>query len=575
MHLTRLRDGTRRITHITEVQGMEGDVITLQDIFLFDFGMGVDEHGRFKGHLKATGVRPKFAEKLADLGIRLGQEVFQPEGFARKAVGRLMTSHRLHATSQAVVGDLGRRALRHGAARRHGAAPARRPTPALFSPRGRRHRPGHGRRSASSTPAAATPRAPRSPQNGKQVDASAPHAAARQHADGASRSCSTRRAPMDTSGALASAKDAAKQWIAGPQRRRARRRSVRDLLRRRHGRAAPGLHRPTPTAAIAGIDQVAPAERRGRQDKTALWSRDPPGRQRAWPTSSGPAQPGRHGRPGRQRQRRRRVGRQRRGRQRPAAVFAGVYTGAGYHGAGSTSLVDDQRRPARSPPTDGTADGPSSSRTLTGTVDDQPVPHDATTRARSRASRPTSSSTVGDQRTTRSTIAIGSVVTGGQALHPTVRPTIVGRHRRSCRAASACSLAVLLVLVAAAGVAYAITLLFVKDDQPRQRAAALRRGLRPAGRRSTTTGRRLLRQDARSSSGPSSSPSRSPSSQGYLSRAEAALERANLPLRAGEALFFYAAVVVVATILGLVLIGGLIVGLIVGVHRRPAPDRPS
>jgi pilus assembly protein CpaF len=88
VQLSRLRDGTRRVTHITEVQGMEGDVITLQDIFLFDFGMGVDEHGRFKGHLKATGVRPKFAEKLADLGIRLGQEVFQPEGFQRKAVNR-------------------------------------------------------------------------------------------------------------------------------------------------------------------------------------------------------------------------------------------------------------------------------------------------------------------------------------------------------------------------------------------------------------------------------------------------------------------------------------------------------
>jgi pilus assembly protein CpaF len=46
--------------------------------------MGIDEHGRFKGHLKATGVRPKFAEKLADLGIRLGPEVFQPEAFARR-----------------------------------------------------------------------------------------------------------------------------------------------------------------------------------------------------------------------------------------------------------------------------------------------------------------------------------------------------------------------------------------------------------------------------------------------------------------------------------------------------------
>lgn len=87
VQLSRLRDGTRRVTHITEVQGMEGDVIILQDIFLFDYGMGVDDNGRFLGHLKATGVRPKFAERLADLGIRLGAEVFQPEQFQRRAVG--------------------------------------------------------------------------------------------------------------------------------------------------------------------------------------------------------------------------------------------------------------------------------------------------------------------------------------------------------------------------------------------------------------------------------------------------------------------------------------------------------
>jgi pilus assembly protein CpaF len=87
VHISRLRDGTRRITHVSEVQGMEGDVITLQDIFLFDFGMGVDDDGRFKGHLKSTGIRPKFAEKLADLGIRLSSDLFQAEGFARRAVG--------------------------------------------------------------------------------------------------------------------------------------------------------------------------------------------------------------------------------------------------------------------------------------------------------------------------------------------------------------------------------------------------------------------------------------------------------------------------------------------------------
>src|SRR5438067_1942253 len=88
VHLTRLRDGTRRITHVTEVQGMEGDVITLQDVFLFDYGMGIDQNGRFKGHLKATGIRPRFAEKLQDLGVKLGAELFHAEGFSRRAVGK-------------------------------------------------------------------------------------------------------------------------------------------------------------------------------------------------------------------------------------------------------------------------------------------------------------------------------------------------------------------------------------------------------------------------------------------------------------------------------------------------------
>jgi pilus assembly protein CpaF len=84
VQLTRLRDGTRRVTHVSEVQGMEGDVIILQDVFLFDFGMGVDENGKFMGRLKSTGIRPKFTEKLADYGIRLGPEVFAAESFARR-----------------------------------------------------------------------------------------------------------------------------------------------------------------------------------------------------------------------------------------------------------------------------------------------------------------------------------------------------------------------------------------------------------------------------------------------------------------------------------------------------------
>jgi pilus assembly protein CpaF len=75
----RLKDGTRRFTHVTEVAGMEGEVITLQDIYLFDFSMGVDDEGTFKGRLKATGLRPKFLDKLAERGIHVEAEVFALE----------------------------------------------------------------------------------------------------------------------------------------------------------------------------------------------------------------------------------------------------------------------------------------------------------------------------------------------------------------------------------------------------------------------------------------------------------------------------------------------------------------
>ena len=76
VHQSRLRDGSRRITHLTEVNHMEGDVITLQDIFLFDYHAGVDQHGRYLGSLKSTGIRPAFLEQLADQGIYPAPELF-------------------------------------------------------------------------------------------------------------------------------------------------------------------------------------------------------------------------------------------------------------------------------------------------------------------------------------------------------------------------------------------------------------------------------------------------------------------------------------------------------------------
>lgn len=82
VHQSRLKDGSRRLTHVTEVVGMEGDVITLQDIFLFDYSMGMDEKtGRFLGHIKPTGLRPQYVEHLRELGINLEAEIFDPEGF--------------------------------------------------------------------------------------------------------------------------------------------------------------------------------------------------------------------------------------------------------------------------------------------------------------------------------------------------------------------------------------------------------------------------------------------------------------------------------------------------------------
>jgi pilus assembly protein CpaF len=79
IHQARLKDGTRRITHVTEIDGMEGPVITLQDVFLFDFHAGVERTGRYRGTLQATGLRPRFADVLADRGAPLPPGFFGPE----------------------------------------------------------------------------------------------------------------------------------------------------------------------------------------------------------------------------------------------------------------------------------------------------------------------------------------------------------------------------------------------------------------------------------------------------------------------------------------------------------------
>jgi pilus assembly protein CpaF len=75
VQVSRLSDGTRKILSLSEVVGMEGDVVTMQDIFVFE-RVGIGERGRVLGRFRPTGIRPKFAERLKYLGIHLPATMF-------------------------------------------------------------------------------------------------------------------------------------------------------------------------------------------------------------------------------------------------------------------------------------------------------------------------------------------------------------------------------------------------------------------------------------------------------------------------------------------------------------------
>jgi pilus assembly protein CpaF len=76
VQISRLNDGSRRITYVTECVGMEGDLVTMQDIFVFE-KTGVGANGRVTGGFRPTGVRPRFYEKLAAVGVHLPASLFQ------------------------------------------------------------------------------------------------------------------------------------------------------------------------------------------------------------------------------------------------------------------------------------------------------------------------------------------------------------------------------------------------------------------------------------------------------------------------------------------------------------------
>ena len=82
IHVGRLSDGQRKIMNIGEIVGMEGDIITMQDIFVYK-REGMDESGRVIGQFRATGVRPRFADRLKAYGIELPLALFtniDPDG---------------------------------------------------------------------------------------------------------------------------------------------------------------------------------------------------------------------------------------------------------------------------------------------------------------------------------------------------------------------------------------------------------------------------------------------------------------------------------------------------------------
>jgi pilus assembly protein CpaF len=75
VQIARLSDGTRKVMTVSEITGMEGDIVTMQDIFSFD-RVGIDSNGKVRGAFRATGVRPKFGERLATAGARLRANLF-------------------------------------------------------------------------------------------------------------------------------------------------------------------------------------------------------------------------------------------------------------------------------------------------------------------------------------------------------------------------------------------------------------------------------------------------------------------------------------------------------------------
>ncbi len=105
--MTRLPDGRRVITSLTEVQGMEGDIILLQDIFHLELSQGTD--GATVGQLAATGLRPRFLDKIAEHGIEIPAATFKSNkrgpGAAKASTGRSPAPGRTKIPTPSEIAD--------------------------------------------------------------------------------------------------------------------------------------------------------------------------------------------------------------------------------------------------------------------------------------------------------------------------------------------------------------------------------------------------------------------------------------------------------------------------------------
>ena len=369
-------------------------------------------------------------------------------------------------------------------------------------------------------------------------------------------------APMDSSGALASAKEAARTWVKSRSNDRAYTEQFAIYAANDEGVLLQDFTADT-TRLLAAIDRVGPPSTEDGRKKTALWSAV---RQAASDlTSKGDFQPnlvimaGQNDNAS--------------GGQRAAAtgeiassratVFGVAYTGSGYSGDQLQSLSNTYGGRTLEV-SEGTQVG-AAVDSVANTVERQQF---VATYASTVQEDELAALTIDVGTTTLSaSYSEGSAASGYQNLNPDVRSSS-NDGISALQGGLGLALAVLLVLVAVALATYAIVLLVTRDSHLNNVLQPYSEGYGPQGdfddEEEGSFAKTAIIQRAVEVT------EQFAESQGYLARAETALERASLPLRAGEALFFYVALVIIATILGFAL-GGLFMGLILGGFAAVTP----